>query len=55
VVPEPPGGAHENPDVAAALLGESLGIALDEVKKRDPEARRRERSEKFRRMGIFLE
>ena len=55
VVPEPPGGAHENPDVAAALLGESLGIALDEVKKRDPAARRRERSEKFRRMGIFLE
>jgi acetyl-CoA carboxylase carboxyl transferase subunit alpha len=55
VVPEPPGGAHENPDVAAALLGESLGIALDEVRKRDPEARRRERSEKFRRMGIFLE
>ena len=55
VVPEPPGGAHENPDAAAVLLGESLGIALDEVKKRDPAARRRERSEKFRRMGIFLE
>jgi acetyl-CoA carboxylase carboxyl transferase subunit alpha len=55
VVPEPPGGAHENTDAASVLLGESLGIALDEVKKRDPEARRRERSEKFRRMGIFLE
>jgi acetyl-CoA carboxylase carboxyl transferase subunit alpha len=55
VVPEPPGGAHENPNAAAALLGEALGIALDEVKKRDPEARKRERSEKFRRMGIFLE
>jgi acetyl-CoA carboxylase carboxyl transferase subunit alpha len=55
VVPEPPGGAHEDPDAAAVLLGEGLGIALDEVKKRDPAARRRERSEKFRRMGIFLE
>ena len=55
VVPEPPGGAHENPDAAAVLLGESLGIALDDVKKRDPDVRRRERSEKFRRMGIFLE
>src|SRR6187455_1443032 len=54
VVPEPPGGAHENTDAAAELLGEALGIALDEVKKGDPEARRRERSEKFRRMGIFL-
>jgi acetyl-CoA carboxylase carboxyl transferase subunit alpha len=55
VVPEPPDGAHENMDAAAELLGESLGIALDDVKKRDPKARRRERSEKFRRMGIFLE
>jgi acetyl-CoA carboxylase carboxyl transferase subunit alpha len=55
VVPEPPGGAHENPDAAAVLLGEALGMALDEVKKRDPEARTRERSEKFRRMGVFLE
>jgi acetyl-CoA carboxylase carboxyl transferase subunit alpha len=55
VVPEPPGGAHENPDAAAVLLGEALGMALDEVKKRDPEARQRERSEKFRRMGVFLE
>jgi acetyl-CoA carboxylase carboxyl transferase subunit alpha len=55
VVPEPPGGAHENPDAAAVLLGEALGMALDEVKKRDPEARRRERTEKFRRMGVFLE
>jgi acetyl-CoA carboxylase carboxyl transferase subunit alpha len=54
VVPEPPGGAHENPDAAAVLLGESLGIALDEAKKGDPDARKRERNEKFRRMGIFL-
>ena len=55
VVPEPPGGAHENPDDAAKLLGESLGIALDDVKGMDPAARKRQRSEKFRRMGIFLE
>ena len=55
VVPEPPGGAHENVDVAAELLGESLGIALDEVKQMDPAKRRRERGQKFRKMGIFLE
>jgi acetyl-CoA carboxylase carboxyl transferase subunit alpha len=55
VVPEPPGAAHEQPDEAARLLGEALGIALDEVKGMDPTARRRERHEKFRRMGIFLE
>jgi acetyl-CoA carboxylase carboxyl transferase subunit alpha len=55
VVPEPPGGAHENVDVAAQLLGESLGIALDEVKRMDPAKRKRERGQKFRKMGIFLE
>jgi acetyl-CoA carboxylase carboxyl transferase subunit alpha len=53
VVPEPPGGAHENTDAAAELLGEALGIALDEVKKGDPEARRRERSEKIPADGDF--
>jgi acetyl-CoA carboxylase carboxyl transferase subunit alpha len=55
VVPEPPGGAHENVDVAAQLLGESLGIALDEVKRMDSAKRKRERGQKFRKMGIFLE
>jgi acetyl-CoA carboxylase carboxyl transferase subunit alpha len=55
VVPEPPGGAHENPDDAARLLGEALGIALEEVQGLSPEARLRERRAKFRKMGIFLE
>src|SRR6185503_15053063 len=54
VVPEPAGGAHENPDEAARLLGEALGIALDEVKGLDSESRLRERRAKFRKMGIFL-
>src|SRR5438093_8936539 len=31
VVPEPPGGAHEDTDLAAQLLGEALAIALEEV------------------------
>ena len=55
VVPEPLGGAHEHPDEAAQLLGEALGIALDEVKDMEPAKRRRERGDKFRKMGIFLE
>jgi len=55
VVPEPPGGAHENAGDAAKLLGESLAMALDDVKGMNPAARKRERSAKFRRMGIFLE
>jgi acetyl-CoA carboxylase carboxyl transferase subunit alpha len=55
VVPEPPGGAHESPDDAARLLGEALGIALDEVKGVSSDTRLRERRAKFRKMGIFLE
>ena len=55
VVPEPQGGAHKNADDAAKLLGESLVIALEDIKGMDPAARKRERSAKFRRMGIFLE
>jgi acetyl-CoA carboxylase carboxyl transferase subunit alpha len=55
VVPEPQEGAHADPDGAARMLGEALGIALGEVKDLDPAVRRRERWEKFRRMGMFLE
>jgi acetyl-CoA carboxylase carboxyl transferase subunit alpha len=55
VVPEPIGGAHEDPDGAAQLLGEALSIALDEVKGLSSDRRRRERRAKFRKMGIFLE
>jgi acetyl-CoA carboxylase carboxyl transferase subunit alpha len=55
VVPEPPEGAQADPAEAARLLGEALGIALDSVKNMDPTVRRRERWEKFRRMGMFLE
>jgi acetyl-CoA carboxylase alpha subunit len=55
VVPEPPEGAHADSDEAARLLGEALGLALEEVSGLDPAVRRRERWGKFRRMGIFLE
>jgi acetyl-CoA carboxylase carboxyl transferase subunit alpha len=55
VVPEPAGGAHEDPDGAAQLLGEALGAALEEVEGLSADTRRRERRAKFRKMGIFLE
>ena len=31
IVPEPPGGAHEDPDAAAASLREHLKLRLDEL------------------------
>jgi acetyl-CoA carboxylase carboxyl transferase subunit alpha len=55
VVPEPPGGAHNDHDEAARLLGASLSEALGAVEGLDPAERRRLRHRKFRNMGVFLE
>jgi len=51
IVREPPGGAHADPDAAAALLDEALGRALAEVSALDGETRLARRYEKFRNMG----
>src|SRR6266487_3144690 len=53
IVPEPEGGAHENPDDAARLLKDSLAAALSEITDLDPEERRRQRRAKYRRMGVL--
>jgi acetyl-CoA carboxylase carboxyl transferase subunit alpha len=55
VVPEPPGGAHTDPDEAARLLGASLNEALLDVEGVDSRERRHARHRKFRQMGVFLE
>ena len=52
IVPEPHGGAQEDHDEAARLLGEALEHALDEVEGTPSDILRRERRAKFRRMGI---
>src|SRR6476469_5749633 len=53
IVPEPAGGAHEDHDAAARLLGESLRDALDELADVPGEELRRRRRAKFREMGVF--
>ena len=53
IVPEPPGGAQNDPDAAAVLLADSVREALAEVVDLDPEERRRQRRAKFRAMGVF--
>ena len=52
IVPEPPGGAQDDHDEAARLLGESLERALSEIAGTLPDVLRRERRAKFRGMGI---
>lgn len=54
IVPEPPGGAHEDPDAAASLLSESLAGALEELGELGPEELVEQRYVKFRHMGNFF-
>ena len=55
VIPEPSGGAHEDPDGAAALLKQGISAALDELEEVEPSERRRLRRVKYRRMGVLTE
>src|SRR3954466_2098814 len=51
IVPEPTGGAHNNPDAATALVDQALSTALGEVAALSVDARLTARYEKFRKMG----
>ena len=53
IVPEPPGGAHTDPDEAARLLAESLREALDELDGTPTDDLRRARRAKYRSLGVF--
>jgi acetyl-CoA carboxylase carboxyl transferase subunit alpha len=54
VIPEPPGGAHENPDGAAELVSRKLRDALEELAQLSPSELIEQRYRKFRRMGNFF-
>jgi acetyl-CoA carboxylase carboxyl transferase subunit alpha len=53
IVPEPEGGAHLDPDAAAALLREAIVSHLDDLADRDADDMRRARRAKFRSMGVL--
>ncbi|MBV9611944.1 MAG: acetyl-CoA carboxylase carboxyltransferase subunit alpha, partial [Acidobacteriaceae bacterium] len=55
IVPEPPGGAHLDPDAAAQSLRQTLKLALDELMNRSPEELLNERYTKFRHMGNYFD
>jgi acetyl-CoA carboxylase carboxyl transferase subunit alpha len=54
IIPEPVGGAHENPDEAARLLKEHLIRAIDETSGLSRAEAVQQRYEKFRLMGNFF-
>lgn len=55
IVPEPKGGAHTNPQLAAENLKKVLLRNLAELKEKNPETLMNGRYEKFRAMGVFQE
>src|SRR5436190_16949057 len=53
VVPEPPGGAQNDHDIAANYLGEALREALDELEGIPGDELRRKRRARFRSLGVY--
>src|ERR671932_256783 len=53
IVPEPPDGAHTDPEAAARLLKDSIGEALEELDGLSGDELRRQRRARFRAMGAF--
>jgi acetyl-CoA carboxylase carboxyl transferase subunit alpha len=53
IIPEPPGGAHRDPDAIAATVGETLRRHLAELKRLTPEQIVDARYQKYRAMGVF--
>jgi acetyl-CoA carboxylase carboxyl transferase subunit alpha len=54
IIPEPPGGAHEDHDRAAELLRQALAGALTELSGLSGEDLVRQRYDRFRRIGNFF-
>jgi acetyl-CoA carboxylase carboxyl transferase subunit alpha len=55
IVPEPEGGAHRDPDLAAANLGTALRQNLERLSSHSIEDLLRDRYDKFRKLGKFTE
>jgi acetyl-CoA carboxylase carboxyl transferase subunit alpha len=53
IVPEPVGGAHIDPDMAARLLGQALRESLAELDGTPGDDLRRRRRARFRSLGVF--
>jgi len=55
IIPEPPGGAHTDPDGAAAALGSALETHLADLAALQPDERIQQRADKYRKIGQFTE
>jgi acetyl-CoA carboxylase carboxyl transferase subunit alpha len=55
IVPEPPGGAHQNPDATGEALREALIRHLNDLRRLRPDRLVRRRAEKYAAMGVYAE
>ena len=55
IIPEPLGGAHRNPEMAAMYVKETILKEVSELKRLSPDERIQKRIEKFTSMGVFQE
>ncbi len=55
IVTEPPGGAHQDPDAASALLDQALSKHLGELSSLSPDELADDRYKRFRVLGAFRE
>lgn len=55
IIPEPLGGAHRNPELAAMHVKDTVLKTLAELKQIEPNERIQRRIEKFTSMGVFQE
>lgn len=53
IIPEPKGGAHREPALQAEKIKEALWVHLQELEKLSPDELRKERYDKFRKIGKF--
>ena len=54
VVDEPAGGAHQDPDAAARLVGAAIWASLRELLRLTPDELQNDRYDRFRALGAFL-
>lgn len=55
IIKEPLGGAHYDPDLTAKNMTDTIIHAIDEMTAMSDEELKKDRHDKFRRMGVFVE
>ncbi|HET7479412.1 MAG TPA: acetyl-CoA carboxylase carboxyl transferase subunit alpha, partial [Rubrobacteraceae bacterium] len=54
ILPEPLGGAHNEPQATIETVGEALAVTLSELSGADPQTLQKTRYERYRRIGAHI-